>query len=554
MNRSLLLAAVLSGTVAVAFSAPVGRAASCDSLAQIGLPDTTITAATSVSAPLSVRSGGGAANVTVPFCRVEGFLTPTADSHIGFEVWLPATDTWNHKFEGVGNGGFAGFLNYPALLPGLKRGYAVMTTDEGHVNIPTNPTEDVTWALGHPEKAIDYAYRAEHLSTVTAQKIVENYYGSKPTHSYYAGCSAGGIQGIVEETRFPADYDGYIIGDASPDHLGQEIGATWSVLAASLADPPNAIQAKQLPVIHAAVLKQCAGKDGGLATDRFLTDPRACEFDPKVLLCAAGQDAPTCLSAGQIATLTKLYRGARRPGTDEQVAEPLTPGSEMMWDRLFVGKTNPAGTERPWAGFLADIAYGDADYLSAEKYLAFNFGSDLDAIKRKPLGDSTLGAVFGDRGANLDPVRAEGAKVIQYHGWDDGNITPLDGVDYFAAVEKDQARRRHLAPDAALGETQKFYRLFMVQGMDHCAGGAGATNFGQIGQSPVQIDPMHDTLSALEQWVEHNVAPERFIGSHVEKSGDVTMTRPICAYPQVPVYKGSGSTDDAKTFNCTARK
>jgi feruloyl esterase len=556
MRRSLPFspAALILAAAFVAPIVPSARAASCESLAQLKFPDTTITAATSVATPLSVRSGGGAANVTIPFCRVEGFLAPTTDSHIGFEVWLPRPDAWNHKFEGVGNGGFAGFLNYPALVPGLKRGYAVMTTDEGHVNIPTNPVEDVTWALDHPEKTIDYAYRAEHLATITAQKIVEVYFGGKPTHSYYAGCSAGGIQGIVEETRFPADYDGYIIGDASPDHLGQEVGAAWNVLAASLADPANAIQAKQLPQIHDAVLKQCAGKDGGLATDRFLTDPRACEFDPTVLLCAAGQEASTCLSVGQVANLQKMYRGAHRPDTGEQVAAGLTPGSELMWDRLYVGKSNPIGTERPWAGFFADIAYRDADYLKAEKYLKFNFGSDLDAIRKNPLGTQTVGAVFGDRGANLDPVRAEGAKVIQYHGWDDGNITPRDGVDYLAAVVKDQEQRRHLAHDAALSETQTFYRLFMVQGMDHCTGGAGATNFGQVGQSPMQIDPHHDTLSALEQWVEHQVAPEYFIGSHVEKTGDVTMTRPICVYPQIPVYKGSGSTTDARNFSCDSKR
>ena len=547
MKRSLVLtiAIAILGFAAVR---PLA-AAPCESLAKIGLPNTTVTSATAITPPFSL----GSASVSVPFCRVVGFLTPTSDSHIGFEVWLPSADAWNHKFEGVGNGGFAGFLNYSAMVPSLKRGYATMTTDEGHLNNPANPVEDVTWALGHPDKAIDYGYRAEHLTTLTAQKMVETYYGSKASHSYYAGCSAGGVQGIVETTRFPTDYDGYIIGDGTPDHYGLEIAAFWSVLAVSLADPPNAIPVKQLPLIHAAVLKQCAGKDGGLSSDPFLTNPQVCQFDPKVLLCKGGDDPSTCLTAGQVAGLKKVYSGPHTPG-GERLYPGFSPGSEMTWNTTFVGKTNPAGVERPWAGFMADIAFEDPAYLSAEKYLKFNFGSDYTEVKKKMIGTETLDSVFGNHGRNLDPINTESGKIIQYHGWDDASIPAMDGVEYYDEVEADQAQRHHLDRDAAAHETQKFYRLFMAPGMNHCSGGAGATNFGQVGNTPVQIDPQHDTLSALEQWVEHGVAPDMFIGSKVDKSGTVSMTRPICVYPQIPVYKGSGNTDDAKNFTCSTRK
>lgn len=552
-----LLGGVLGG-VALMVS-PVSRAlalepTTCESLAQFHAPNTTITAATDVEPPLTISSAFGPVTVSKSFCRVAGFLTPTSDSHIGFEVWLPPAAGWNHKFQAVGNGGFAGSLNYRAALAALSRGYAAMTTDEGHVNDPAQPIEDVTWALGHPEKFVDYAYRAEHLTTLVSKQIVDAFYGAEPAHSYYTGCSAGGIQGMVELLRFPTDYDGYIIGDATPDHLGQEVGAFWNTMQASLADTSEALQPSQIKLVHDHVLQQCVGKDGGTDKDGFLSNPLACSFDPKTLACSAGQDPSSCLTPKQVKELAAIYQGPMDARTHQRILAGLTPGTEATWDRYFAGKKNPVGTERPWAGFMADVAFADPDYLTKEKYLTFNFGTDLQSVRQRKIAGDTLESVFDTKSRNLDPVNTEKGKVIQYHGWDDANIPAMEAVDFFQAVVADQAKRHSLTSQQAQDETQQFYRLFMVPGMGHCFGGAGATSFGQNGQRPAKADPEDDTLSALEVWVEKGVAPDKFIGSRVDaKTGAVSMTRPICAYPKVPTWDGTGNPNDASSFTCSEK-
>jgi feruloyl esterase len=526
--------------------------ATCEGLSQLHAADSTITSATPVEVSAKISNNLTASR---PFCRVSGFLTPTSDSHIAFEVWLPPASTWNHKFQGVGNGGFAGNINIRAMAPALDRGYATMATDYGHVNPSNNPVEDVSWAYQHPEKFIDYAYRAEHLTTQIAKQVIQAYYGAAPAHSYYTGCSAGGIQGMVEMLRYPSDYDGYIVGDATPDHLGQEIAAFWNTMAASsLSSPEDQLIPKQISMVHDAILKQCVGKDGGVASDGFLTDPEACKFDPKTLQCAAGQDSSTCLNATQVSELQKIYQGPMEPGTHKQILAPLNPGPELGWDRYISGKKNPVGTERPWAGFVTYVGESDPDYLTQQKYLTFNFGSDLEAMRQRRIGNQTLDQVFNTPSRNLDPVKAEGAKVIHYHGWDDPNIPALEAVDFFDEVVADQAKRHKLNQQQAIAETEQFYRLFMVPGMGHCSGGAGPSAFGQGGQRSSKNDPQSDTLSALEQWVEKGVAPEQFIASRVDsKTGSADMTRPICAYPKVPIYKGSGDSNDASNFACAEK-
>jgi feruloyl esterase len=543
--------AALAGMSIGSISALAAEPTTCASLAQFHALNLTITVAASMEPPATISSAMGSVTVPKAFCRVGGFLTPTTDSHIGFEVWLPPAAEWNHKFQAVGNGGFTGSLNYRAALAALTRGYAAMTTDEGHVSDPANPIEDVSWALGHPEKFIDYAYRAEHVTTEVSKQIVDAFYGAEPAHSYYTGCSAGGIQGMVELLRYPKDFDGYIIGAATPDHLGQEIGAFWNTMQASLADAPEALKPSQISLLHEKILQQCVGKDGGVSTDGFLTNPLACSFDPKTIACSAGQDPSTCLSPKQVSEVAAIYQGPIDPKTHQHILAGLTPGAEGTWDRFFSGKKNPTGTERPWAGFMADVAIGDPDYLTKEKYLTFNFGTDLAAVMQKNIAGQTLESVFNTKSRDLDPVKMESGKVIQYHGWDDPNIPALEAVDFFQAVIADQAKRHGLTLQQAQEETGQFYRLFMVPGMGHCNGGAGANSFGQGGGRPTKVDPEDDTVSALEAWVEKGVAPEKFIGSHVDqKTGAVDMTRPICAYPKVPTWNGTGNANDANSFVC----
>ena len=585
MKRSYILgvlgAALCLTSLTVYASAQASDSDKCASLAQLKVPNLTITSATALDAiPAGGNPGGGSqggpgggnrppgagglggpggpggqggrnaqASVKAPLCQVVGFMTPTSDSHIGLEVWLPVAASWNHKLEGVGNGGFSGNVNRNAMVPGLTRGYATMATDYGHLA----PTEDISWALGHPEKAIDYSYRAEHLTTLVAKQIIDAYYGANPQHSYYVGCSAGGIQGIQEFLRYPTDYDGYIVGDGTPAHMNQELGAFWNTLAASLSNEANAFTPDQINIIHDAVLKQCIAKAGAVGTDQFLSNPQACKFDTKALLCAAGQDAATCLNAAQIAALDKIYSGPMDAVTHKPILAGVTPGGEAIWRNYFSGKKNPVGEERPWAGFMEYLAYSDPDYLKGEKYLTFNWGTDLAKIDNVKLSGETLDSIFNAKTRDMDPVKAEGGKVIQYHGWDDSNIPPMEAVNLFNDVVADQAKRHKLTAKQAQDETEQFYRLFLVPGMGHCSGGAGPNSFGSGGTANPNADPQSDMLSALELWVEKGMAPESFIASHSDaKTRAVDMTRPICAYPLVPTYKGTGSTSEASSFTCAA--
>jgi Tannase and feruloyl esterase len=527
-------------------------ATACEDLARFGTTNVTITVAKTVDSPAAIAANLAQASIPTPFCRVGGFITPTSDSHIGFEVWLPPDGTWNKKFEAVGNGGLSGALNYRAMISGFTRGYATMTTDLGHTNTPPNSVEDASWALGHPDKVVDYAYRAEHLSTVAAQQIVDAYYGAAPAHSYYAGCSAGGIQGLTELLRYPKDFDGYIVGAATPDHLGQEMLAFWNTLVGSLANPDEALKPAQMELVHKTILEQCSGKNGGAPGDPFLSDPPSCKFQPKTLQCKAGQDPSSCLTTVQVEMFERIYQGPVNPRTKESIYSGLTPGTELGWDRYFTGKKNPVGADRPWAGFMADMVLSDPEYLTQQKYLSFDFDRDLDAVRNKIVGGETLDSSWNTRNRDLEEFKQAGGKVIQYHGWDDPNIPSLEAVKLFTTIVADQARRHRLTPQQALDVTQQFYRLFMVPGMGHCAGGDGPASFGQSVQS-TKGDPESDALSALERWVETGVAPEQFTGSRVDaRTRAVDMTRPVCAYPKIPVWKGSGSTTEASNFVCAA--
>jgi feruloyl esterase len=545
--------ALCAGIAISALSAgQVLAATDCAALSALHMPHVTITTASTVDSPSLISPILAKERLATPLCRVKGFITPTRDSHIGFEVWLPPQSAWNHKLEAVGNGGMLGALNYRAMAPGFDRHYATMTTDLGHINHPPGAAEDGSWALGHPEKVIDYAYRGEHVSTLAAKRIIAAYYRTAQTHSYYAGCSAGGVQGITELLRYPKDYDGYIIGDGTPDHLGQEMGALWDTRWASLSKPTEALTVADLALVHRAVLRQCVGKDGGAPSDAFLTNPPACGFRPEVLQCTVGRNTSTCLSSAKIGILEKIYQGPVDPLTGESIRAGVTPGSELTWERFFAGKTNPAPADRPWAAFLTYMMYSDPSWLSKEKYLSFSFGRDYEAVRRKRVAGEPLDAVWNTRNRDLDAFVASGGKVIEYHGWDDGNIPALSAVRFFNSIVADQARHRHLSPARARQVTLHFYRLFMVPGMGHCGGGAGPSDFGQPGHRPQGHDPEHDTLTALDRWVERGVAPKQFLASRMNVSThEADMTRPICPYPEEPRWNGSGNPRDASSFTCT---
>jgi feruloyl esterase len=462
----------------------------CERLKSLSLPHTTVTATDSMPAQGAVPA----------HCRVAATLRPSSDSDIGIEVRLP-TANWNGNYEAVGNGGWAGTINEAEMAAALQRGYATSSTDTGH------HTPGASFALGHPEKLIDFGYRSEHEMTVTAKAIIAAFYAAGPKLSYFVGCSSGGRQALMEAQRYPDDYDGIAAGAATNNWNNMMFGRIW-VAQATLEDAASYIPPAKYPVIHKAVMEACDALDG--VKDGVLEDPTRCHFDPGALACKSA-DGPACLTGPQVAAARKIYTPARNSRTGTQIFPAMERGSELVWATL-------AGGPKPIA--LAD------DYF---KYVVFenpnwdfktlNFDSDFAKAQKRDGG--TLSATNPD----LRPFFSHGGKLIQYHGWTDQQVMPRNSIDYYRSVVREMG-------DAA--KTADSYRLFMAPGMNHCGGGEGPNKF--------------DVLGALAQWVENGKAPGSILASR--NQGSVSRTRPLCPYPQVAVYKGTGSTDDAANFAC----
>jgi feruloyl esterase len=488
-------------------------ASSCDSLSSMTLPNATITLARDVEAgafappvlpSAAVPQAAGQAFRGLPaFCRVAATLKPSDDSDIKIEVWMPAFG-WNGKFEAVGNGGWAGVISYPAMAAALRRGYAAASTDTGHAG------SGGSFAFNHPEKLVDFAYRAVHEMTMQAKAIVNKHYGGAPRLSYWNGCSTGGRQGLKEAQMFPADYDGIIAG-APANYMTHLSAQSLWISQAVLKDSASFIPREKLAAIHKAVLDACDALDG--VTDGVLEDPQRCHFDPKSMQCA-GANAPTCLTAPQVEAARRIYAPARNPRTGAEIFPGMEPGSEMGW----AGLAGPA----PFA------VSNDHYRFIVFKNPSWDFKT-LDFDKDVALADAQDAGLLNAIDPDLKAFVSRGGKLLMYHGWADQLIAPRNTVNYYTSVAKAMGGADRVA-DAI--------RLFMVPGMAHCAGGDGTSTF--------------DSVEALEQWVEQKKTPTQISASHVT-NGVPDRTRPLCPYPMIASYNGEGSTDDAANFVCKER-
>jgi len=489
---------------------PAVAAATCESLASLKLSDTTITLAESVAPAASTnadagarggRGGRGGAQAPLPaYCRVAATLKPSSDSDIKIEVWLPAASAWNGKFQAVGNGGWNGNIDANALGTALRAGYAAAATDTGHQG------GSASFALGHPEKVVDFGYRSVHEMTVKAKAVIDAYYGSAPRYSYFVGCSAGGRQALKEAQMFPADYNGVVAGSPGANWTGRALLSVW-IAQAVRKDDASAIPQSKFAMIHDAALAACDANDGG--KDRVIESPLQCKFDPKILECK-GADEPNCLTPAQVETARRIYSGPINPRTKKEVVSGFAPGSELGWNTMAGAQPFGIG-----ADLFKYIVFSDANW----DYKTFNFDSDV--TKTDMADHGTMNALD----PNLKPFFDRGGKIIQYHGWTDPQIAPGNSVGYYQSV----------LDKLGASTVMKSHRLFMVPGMNHCAGGDGTDTF--------------DKLGALEQWVEQGKAPDQIVASHLT-NGAPTRTRPLCPYPQTAAYKGSGSMDDAASFVC----
>jgi feruloyl esterase len=517
--RSGVLTAILLAAIALGV-APL-NAADCTSLASLQLKDTTITSAT------IVPSSG----MVPEYCKVLGSVHNLPHSTILFEVSLPTT-RWNGKYFVAGGGGYNGTI--PRLAQALTEGYAAAGSDTGHV--ASKVATDGSWALNNLDAQNNYAYLATHVVTLLGKQILRTFYGQHEQRSYFVGCSNGGKMALAEVQRYPDDFDAAISGDPVIDRTKLMMQYVWNDQALTAAPIPPS----KIPAIEKATMNAC--REAGGAINGVLMTPGRCKFDPKTLLCPAG-DTPSCLTAGQIQSLQKVMRGPVN-SAGVQLHPGFVPGHEEDYSQFITGdgKAGPMPASS-WAlqdVFMRNFMFGP----SYDSIKQFNFDRDLAAL-------TPLSYAQDNVKADLSEFRARGGKLILYHGWADHSITPIRTIEYYASVvdAMGKAQPGEEGADAVNG----FARLFMVPGMHHCAGGPGPNVFGGANQGlPPEMDAQHDIVMALDRWVEDGVAPEKIIASHLT-NGAVDRTQALCPYPQVAIYNGTGDANLAESYHCEER-
>ena len=527
---------ILSISVVRSQQSPAGQD-NCAKLASLQLPGAKVVSAATVAAGAFLPPDASTLPPTQkalmaglpPFCRVQVMATPSADSAIPVDVWMPVKG-WNGKFRGQGNGGFAGSIDFTGPAVALMQGYASGATDTGH----TGGSGDASWALGHPEKIIDFGYRAIHEMTAISKAVVQAFYGDAPNHNYFASCSDGGREALMEAQRFPADYDGIVAGAPANNWTALLTNALHNEQAMS-ADPAGYIPATKLPSIDAAVRSACDAADG--VKDGIINDPRQCHFKPSTLICK-GPESDACLSAKQAHTLEVIYGGIH-DATGKQIFPGYLPGSELGpggWASWITGPTPRTSALYVFStNYFVNMVYDNKEWNYKDAVIADAYKAAL--AKTSQMLDAT--------DPNLKPFAARGGKLILYHGWNDPAIPALNTIDYYNDVR------------ATVGATiaDSFVRLFMIPGMQHCLTGPGAIDIGQweMPKAAVPDDTQHDVYLALEAWVEKGSAPESMTAAKYDQTAQpakLQMTRPLCAYPKMAKYKGSGDTNHAENFTC----
>jgi len=454
-----------------------------------------------------------AAGGTPEYCRILGLVAP----EIRFEVSLPTS--WNGRLYMFGNGGYAG---EPLSAGGraarrssaIAKGFAVAQTNTGH----DAAREPLAAFASTPQKVVDYAYRAVHVTAVTAKRMARAYYEAPPARSYFEGCSTGGRQGLISAQRFPDDFDGIIVGAPVLDFTG--VMVHFAVANRALAEA--SLSEAKVRLVADAVVSACDKLDG--LEDGLIDDPRRCRFDPST-------DLPRCSAAGAQACVTDRDVAALRA-----IYSPVMAGEERVFPGFPVGTEafapTPTGPRTAWDPWFLRVGRPSLSWEFADAFFTnlATPGTPIDMRTFDAAKDraklETIGALLNATDPDLTPFRKRGGRILMYFGWADPALSPLMGTEYYEKV------RQTMGPT-----TGDFFRLFMMPGVFHCAGGNGP-------------DTM-DTITPLTDWVERGLAPDRIVASR-RAGGAVVRTRPLCPNPQVARYRGTGSIDDEASFVCGA--
>jgi feruloyl esterase len=529
--RSIIFSLSTILLASTALAAPA-LATECEALWDYKIANSDIHAVQTNPAGLYRTADGTVLDNMPTFCRVAVAAHPTKDSNIEYEVWMPSS-SWNGKFVGVGNGGFQGSISYGAMANMLKAGYAVANTNTGHWG------SDGTFAYRHPEKIIDFGYRAVHLMTEQSKLFVKAFYSKGPSRSYFTGCSQGGRQGILEAQRYPEDYDGIIVGAPGYNTTNHYIGGHLYLASVLYDKGPNSILPDWTAAVVGKVLNESCDANDGLK-DGIISNPGACKFNPEALLCKSGQAAKTCLSPEQVDAVKKFYAG---PG--DRIPAGYYPGFDLggeadNWPNTL-SSDFPYGGEHGRQGFpfFKYFVFNDPNWdLHSWKWTK----ESIDYVEKKEVvPGQTIAYVLNATDPDLEKFKARGGKIMHYHGLGDPDIPAKNSLNYYDNVVADQGKKHSSAK--AQAETDGFYRLFMVPSMGHCRRGPGPNTF--------------DMMPALDAWVEKGIAPTQVVATKYvddKPTAGVKMTRPICPYPQVAHYKGTGDTNIAENFVCAAPK
>ncbi len=546
-----LTGAALTTLAAIAL-APAAHAApdACAALKQLRIPHVEILIATRVSGTfkedMAVERAPRTFTHLKPFCRVRGISRPVAGSEIGFEMWLPEPARWSRRLHMIGNGAYVSNISYKQMISRLDDGDVAVGTDTGHIG------SNLKFGWRQPQKIEDFGHRAVHESVLAAKAVTRAYYRRPARWSYFSGCSTGGYQGLSEAQRYPDDFDGIIAGAPGNNRTSLTLAFLWNYLANHRpGDDRNPIlSGADLLTINRAVVAKCDINDG--VRDGVVSDPRTCGFKVASLLCRADSKPGTCLSGEQVAAAEKIYAGPRDARTGAAIYPGYPVGTEGVlaepddkhpgWTGYWSETANPAEPSR--ADMFRYWVFDDPTW----NWWKFNWGSDVDTMRTR------LSPLFDSNSPDLSRFSRGGSKLIMFMGWQDPVGTPLEAINYYNAVE---------AQSGGLAATQAFMRLFMVPGMDHCAGGPGATNFSTATRdsTPPVRDAAHDMTLALYDWVERGRAPQSLIATRYAGGEDdgpaatrkIEFQRPVCAWPREPVYR-SGDTRLASSFVCTAPK
>lgn len=512
---------LLAGSILFGLSKPhvnAKQVLDCDALKALQIKNVKVETATVVS-DTNLTVQGHTLSGLPPICRIAGLATPTPRSRIHFELWMPLAN-WDDRIEMVGNGGYSPQMRVDELARLVRSGTAAVATDTGHTG------DGLEFGFDDTDAIADWGHRAVHESIAAAKALVGRFYGRAAKFSYFAGCSTGGHQGLMEAQRYPADFNGILAGDPGNNRTNLNFGFLWQFLSNHpKGDNEHPILSPDdLKLVNQAALEKCDALDG--VRDGIITDPRTCKFDPTILRCPT----PTgrCLTETQIAALQKMYGGARR-ADDGGVIYPGWPvGSEGVqggggWQVYWANPRKPTEPQR--VDYFSRWVFGDPNW----NWWSFDWSKGVDFTRAKmgPLVDAT--------NPDLSAFHRTGGKLILYQGTADPVVSATDTISYYDRVSKRTA-----------GATT-FSRLFLVPGMAHCAGGPGASSFNSGG------DADHNIELALRSWVEKGRAPEEIIAvkfkDRTPESG-IQMSRPICSWPKLPAYKGSGDTNDAANFVC----